>query len=345
MKKTTSTNNTYEGIVSEFVKQKVLVIGDLMVDKYVIGDVNRISPEAPVQVVDVTGEELFPGGAGNVVRNLRALDAKVSVLSVVGNDKYGRWLREEFDGLELEEVVMFKDDMRPTTLKERIIVNHQQILRIDREKRRPIGLNHENMVVDFLKRDLGSCCDWAYDVVFISDYAKGVITERIVHWVVGEANRKGTLVIVDPKGIEWTKYTHASVISPNEKEITLMHEVVFQEKMKDKKGLKKIGQYLIDKLRLEALLITRGEKGITLFTRAGVGAPIEMLEIPTKAKDVFDVTGAGDTALSVFGLAIASNSNYFEAAQLANHAAGIVVGKVGTSVVLREELLKEVLNG
>lgn len=336
-------SNAYEKTISDFSKQRVLVVGDLMVDKYIIGEVNRISPEAPVQVVDVVDQEHFPGGAGNVVRNLRALDAKVSVLSVVGDDKYGEWLIDEFDGMELEEVVLFRDSLRPTTLKERIMVNHQQILRIDREARMPIGLNYESMIVDFLKKDLDSS-DKSYDAIFISDYAKGVVTERIVHWVVEEASRKSTLVIVDPKGIEWTKYTHASVLSPNEKEVATMYEVVFQEKMKDKKGLGRIGRYLIEKLRLEALLITRGEKGITLFTTAGVGASIEMLEIPTKARDVFDVIGAGDTALSVFGLAIASDSNYFEAAHLANHAAGIVVGKVGTSAVTRKELLEEVLN-
>lgn len=165
--------NIYKSIISKFPRQKILVVGDLMVDKYVKGSVSRISPEAPVQVVEVVEEEFFPGGAGNVIKNLVSLEGKVSVLSVVGEDSFGDWLENKFNELGLEPILLSRDSLRPTTLKERIIVNHQQILRVDREKRVSICKNSEDRIVEYLRR-AGYLSD--FDAVIISDYAKGVVT-------------------------------------------------------------------------------------------------------------------------------------------------------------------------
>jgi len=329
------TENFYYEVISKFHKQKALVVGDLMVDKYVIGEVRRISPEAPVQIVNVIGEEQYPGGAGNVVRNLITLEAKVDVMSVIGFDDPGEWLTRKFGEFGVDTSMLFIDKLRPTTLKERIMVNHQQILRIDREERIPISWTHENAMKALIHEKIES-----YDVIFISDYDKGMLTEHLVQTVVAVARAAGKKpVIVDPKGIEWMKYCYSSVISPNEDELAAMYRVIFRTEMVGEKRIDQIGHYILEMLKLKAILITKGEKGMVLFEKDGPESKILKHVIHTRAKDVFDVTGAGDTALSVFGLSIAVGADYFSAAHLANIAAGIVVSKVGTSAVRREEMM------
>jgi len=320
-----------ESLFARAREVQALVVGDLMLDEYLWGKAERISPEAPVQVVDVVREDLRLGGAGNVVNNLVALGCRVAVCSVIGADENGTTLLHAFGGTGVATDGVFEDPRRRTSKKTRVVAANQQIVRIDRESREPLAPEFEEQLIGFLRERAGE-----FGVILVSDYLKGVLTERILAEIAAAGRRHGIPVVVDPKGSDYRKYRGVTLLTPNRKEA----EAASGVRIADEAGLLQAAQRLLAEAELAALLITRSEQGMSLFLRDG-GA----VHIPTVAREVFDVTGAGDTVLSVLGLGMACGLPVAEAAMLANVAAGIVVGKVGTSTVTPEEIITEISRG
>ena len=310
--------------ISKFADCHLLVIGDLMIDEYVWGNVARISPEAPVQVVSVKNEEYTLGGSGNVVNNLVTLGAKVSVLGVIGTDSDGELLQDKLKALGVDTRGIIQEPKRPTTKKTRIIAERQQVLRIDRESRRQIAPKTLASLIKQVEAIIPEV-----DVILISDYGKGLITPSLIAKLVSIAKTHGKLTIADPKGLDFSKYAGVSLITPNKKEASLASGVEFG----DEESLTAIGKNLLQKVDIQYLLITCGKDGMVFFES---GHPPYRIE--TRAREVYDVSGAGDTVISVLGLGIAAGLPFHEAIGLANTAAGIVVGKVGTATVTPREL-------
>lgn len=317
----------YIQTVIRFKEANILTIGDVMLDKYIWGRVDRISPEAPVQVVDVEKTTYIPGGAANVANNIAALTGRAWVLGVVGNDESKDILRQELISRKIDPI--FITDDRPTTKKVRVLCHGQQLLRLDFEKRAPVSEKSHKKIVKYVKEVLPSI-----DCIILSDYAKGLITRELVEEIRILVNNSGKKLIIDPKPRNMKFYQNVDLVTPNHREASEFAGIV-EEKEQD---LLKIGKKMLNSLSAN-ILITRGEKGMSLFEKNG-----NITHIPTSARQVFDVTGAGDTVIAVVALALAAGVNYAEAAAIANYAAGIVVGKVGTATVGMEELI-EVLRG
>jgi len=310
--------------VSRFGRCRVLVLGDLMMDEYLWGEVDRISPEAPVQVVSVREESTTLGGAGNVVNNLATLGAQVSVLGVVGQGTDGdhvvRMLADR--GVDADGVI--RDPDRITTKKTRVIASSQHVLRIDRDAIRPISPEQAERLCGRVKEKISET-----DVVLVSDYGKGLLTRGLLLPVLEECRRRGTITIVDPKGLDFSKYRGAHTITPNKKEAAQASGVpVDDDASLDEAALKLLSVHGFDQV-----LVTCGKEGMVLFTQ-----DFPPCRISAQARQVYDVSGAGDTVLAVLGLAVASGASFEQAARLANTAAGIVVGKVGTATVRKDEL-------
>lgn len=303
---------------------KALVIGDLMLDEYLWGKAERISPEAPVQVVEVNREDLRLGGAGNVANNLVALGCTVSVCSVIGGDENGTILRRVFTGKGISSEGVFEDPCRSTSRKTRILAANQQIVRIDRETKDPVHREFEEKVIDFL---VETQREW--DVILVSDYMKGVLTPKILAAVIAIGTSRGIPVVVDPKGADYSKYSGATIITPNRREA----EVASHVPINDETSLDSAAETLLAAGKYQALLITRSSEGMSLYLNDG-----SVTHIPTVAREVYDVTGAGDTVMATLGLGLACGLGFAEAAGIANVAAGIAVGKVGTSTVSPAEI-------
>lgn len=310
-------------IVKNFKGTKILVIGDLILDCYIWGNVSRISPEAPVPVVEVTNDTFMLGGAANVADNIIALGGKATVVGLAGKDRAGDILRELLDERSIGCAIF--EDSRPTTIKTRVIAQHQQIVRFDKEDTRRINPKVLNEISGLLKQAISE-----HDAVIISDYKKGVISSELISRVLHFTRPRKKFVAVDPKLGHFHCYKGASLITPNLLEAS--HGAGIE--IKDEAALIKAGEILMKKLSSKAVLITRGEQGMSLFEKNRI------VHIPTVARHVFDVTGAGDTVIAAFTLAHASGSDMEEAATIANHAAGIVVGEVGAAVATPEKLLK-----
>jgi D-beta-D-heptose 7-phosphate kinase / D-beta-D-heptose 1-phosphate adenosyltransferase len=310
---------------------RLLVVGDLMLDEYLWGRTERISPEAPVQVVEVTREDLRIGGAGNVINNLVALGCQVVACSVIGGDDNGTLLQRAFTGKGVDFSGVFEDPMRATSRKTRVVAANQQIVRIDRETREPISGGFEERICKFVNERKDD-----FNAILISDYAKGVLTEKTLKGIISVARAINIPVVVDPKGKDFSKYGGASILTPNRKEA----EIASGTTIRDEQGLKETARIILEKIDLDALLITRSEQGMSLFVSGD-----DPVNIPTVAREVFDVTGAGDTVLAVLGMALACGRGYADAAQLANVAAGIVVGKIGTSTVSPSEIIEAIGSG
>jgi len=317
-----------ESFLSRLGSVRALVIGDLMLDEYVWGKTERISPEAPVQVVDVAREDLRLGGAGNVINNLVTLGCQVHVASVLGDDDDGRRLRRMLmeKGVVADGVLLAPG--RTTSRKTRILASNQQMLRIDRESREPISPDQEGQLAAYVAMTAGDC-----QVILISDYLKGVLTEGLLQRIIALGREKGVPVVVDPKGKDYRKYRGATLLTPNRKEAQTASGITIM----DETSLNMAGRKLRESLGLEALVLTRSEEGMSLFFRDGQG-----MHLPTEAREVYDVSGAGDTVLAVLGVGLGGGLALEEAARLSNVAAGIVVGKVGTSTVTPEEILEVV---
>lgn len=311
---------------SVFDRCRLLVVGDLILDEYLWGNADRISPEAPVPVVSVTRETFDLGGAANVAKNLAALGATAAVAGVVGPGPQGQWLREELARLGLDAGAVINEPGRPTTLKTRVIAGHQQVLRVDRETTRPITAESEASLVAHALRRLPEV-----DVVLISDYGKGVVSRRVVSTLAAEAASRGKIVLADPKGMDFSKYAGLTLITPNQKEAALAAGI----EIRNAQDLVASGMRLLEKAAVEKVLVTCGPEGMVLFER---GRP--PLRVSTRARQVFDVSGAGDTVLAVLGLGLAAGISTPHAIALANAAAGVVVGKLGVAAVSRTELMQ-----
>jgi D-beta-D-heptose 7-phosphate kinase / D-beta-D-heptose 1-phosphate adenosyltransferase len=320
-----------ESLFSRANEIRALIVGDLMIDEYLWGKAERISPEAPVQVVDVVREELRLGGAGNVANNLVALGSKVTVCSVIGGDENGTILRHAFTGKGIDVSGILEDPMRLTSKKSRVVAAHQQIVRIDRESREPLRVESEEKVVAFIRNEAAR-----YDVILVSDYLKGTLTEAVLKAVVEAGRAQGIPVVVDPKGSDYGRYQGATILTPNRKEAELASGI----RIDGDEGLARAAGALLKDADLAALLVTRSEEGMSLFQASG-----GTVHIPTVAREVYDVTGAGDTVLAVIGLVLACGRSFEQAARLANVAAGIAVGKLGTSTVSPAEIIDEVGRG
>jgi D-beta-D-heptose 7-phosphate kinase/D-beta-D-heptose 1-phosphate adenosyltransferase len=317
-----------ESIFSHTPEIRCLVVGDLMLDEYLWGKAERISPEAPVQVVDVLREELRLGGAGNVVNNLAALGAEVSVCSVVGDDENGWSLLKEFSRHDIDISAIFLDPARRTSRKTRVVAAHQQIVRIDRESREVVPVLYEQQVCSWIKTHIAE-----FKVVVLSDYNKGVLTPTVIATTIAAAATVSIPVLVDPKGSDYCRYRGATLLTPNRKEA----EAAAGISISDAASLARAAETIMAAVGLQHLLITRSEEGMSLFS-----AGAEAVHIPTVAREVFDVSGAGDTVLATLAFGMASGCTMAEAAGLANISAGIAVGKLGTSTVTPQEIIDAV---
>ncbi len=310
--------------ILKFDRCKILVVGDLMVDEYLWGEVERISPEAPVQVVSIKNEDYSLGGSGNVVNNIVALGAKVSAVGVIGTGRDGQFLLNKLNELGVDIAGIFQDSDRPTTRKTRIIASSQHVLRIDRETKESISEPTFEAIAKFIEDKIPDV-----DVVLISDYGKGLITEALLARLIAAAQKHKKITIADPKGLDFSKYSGVSLITPNKKEAALASGI----EVVDEETLLEAGNKILQRIGIDKLLITCGKDGMVIFDRNK--APYK---IRAETRQVYDVSGAGDTVLAVIGLAVASGVSFEDGAVLANTAAGIVVGKVGTATVSRQEL-------
>ena len=300
----------------------ILVVGDLMIDHYLWGKCDRISPEAPVQVVDVQKEEYLMGGAGNVINNILSLGAKVGVCSVIGDDESGEFINQRLGQKSVRKEGLVIQKGRVTTKKSRIIALHQQIVRVDKENCDDISQESQDTILMRLKIVLDF-----YDAVLLSDYAKGVLTPTLTKEIIEFANSKDKLILVDPKGKDYSKYKGATLITPNKKEASLATNI----EITDDNKLLKAGMKLKNDLDLKYALITLSEDGMAIFDES-------MAKVPTVAREVYDVTGAGDTVLASLGYALSVGKNIYEAANFANSAAAVAVSKVGSATVTKEEI-------
>ena len=319
-------------ILDRAASKRILVIGDLMLDEFVWGKVGRISPEAPVPVVEVTGESFFPGGAANVARNLREFCQHVSIVGLIGKDRQAQQLRELLSKCRIDISDAVEDEKFRTIVKTRIIARHQQVVRVDREKIAAPSAKQIAAVVAAVRKRLPNI-----DAIIFEDYGKGFLARELVAQIAREARAAKKIVTADPNPQNLIDWTGMTAVKPNRAEAFLAAGVPNRDAdLPPKKDvdLVRAGKELLRKWNTQYLLVTLGEHGVMFFEKGK-----HPHHIPTKARDVFDVSGAGDTAIAMFTLALASNATPLEAAQLANHASAVVVGKLGTATVTRAELI------
>lgn len=305
---------------------KVLVVGDFMVDRYTIGSVSRISPEAPVPILNVKEEKDLPGGAGNVALNLKKLDCDVSVLGRVGNDENGRNLIQLFSEQGIDSSGIFFQQEMPTILKNRLISSSQQLLRIDFEKVFAVSDEIVQKVELFLRQRPH------FDVIAISDYAKGFLSDKLLKLVISYGNEKQIPVIVDPKSTDFSKYSGADVIKPNKKEA---YEAA---KLSIESSLNEVSNALFSAIEVKNLIITRSEEGISLINKQGT------FDFPVVSKEVIDVTGAGDTVLAILALGLGNNIDLTQTIPVANIAAGIAIEHIGCALISRPAIARRILD-
>jgi len=312
-------------ILTRFSRAKILVVGDLILDEFIWGKADRISPEAPVPVVWAQSQSFMPGGASNVANNMASLGAHVSLCGVVGDDKNGNILMNKLreSGIDCTGVVV--DTLRPTTVKTRIIAAHQQMVRVDWEHIAPLSKEDINKVTELIRQKLDDI-----DALVIEDYGKGMISPHLLKSIVSLARKHKKIITVDPKVEHFSYYRGVTAMTPNEKEASAGSGI----KITSDADVDRAGWRLLKKLNCGAVVVTLGDKGMKVFEEKR-----SVFHIPTVAQEVFDVSGAGDTVISVFTLALSCGLPIREAAELSNIAAGIVVGKVGVAVVTKEEVL------
>ncbi|MFH1834738.1 MAG: D-glycero-beta-D-manno-heptose-7-phosphate kinase [Methanobacteriota archaeon] len=315
-------------IIESFNGKKILVLGDLMVDEFLWGDVFRISPEAPVPIVSVSEKTRVPGGAGNVACNLSALGACVHVIGIVGKDSDGLELINLFSKKGIDTTGIITDESRLTTLKTRIIAKSQHVVRVDTEETELVSTTIIESLLARIKEVLGEM-----DAVAISDYGKGVVCPKLLDHLISQAKKNKIPIVVDPKIDHFPSYRGVTVITPNEAEAAQALGV----RIKTDSDLKTTGLKLLSDLKCDSVLITRGSKGMMLFEKTG-----DITKIPAHSREVFDVTGAGDTVTSTLAIALASDASIIDASRIANYAAAVVVGKSGTATVSTQEILNEI---
>ena len=311
--------------------KEVAIIGDLMLDEFVWGKVSRISPEAPVPVVEVSGHSFHLGGAANVAHNLHSLGSEPLLIGILGDDDAARRMRVALSEAGISDQGLLTDPTRPTTLKTRIIAHGQQVVRADRELRNDISRNLEKLALD----KVGAALDRAGALV-LSDYSKGALTTRLLQECIRLARRKKIPILVDPKLARFGDYRKVNLVTPNIQEA----ERFTDSSIGDAPSLTRAARAILGKLGCQAVLITRGEQGMSLFEK---GKPV--VHIDASAREVFDVTGAGDTVIATIAFAQSGGASLADSARLANQAAGIVVGKLGTAAVDPDELLASLSDG
>jgi D-beta-D-heptose 7-phosphate kinase/D-beta-D-heptose 1-phosphate adenosyltransferase len=303
-------------------KPRIALIGDLMIDHYIWGSCNRISPEAPVQVVDIGRESIVLGGAGNVANNLVALDSKVDIYTVLGSDENGNRATELLKNLDIHCHYIIYESGRKTTKKSRVIASNQQIIRIDDETKEDIADSSIDTIISKLKENITD-----YDAILISDYNKGVITVRVSLEVIALANSYGIPILIDPKGDNYDKYRGATLLTPNKSEASIAMGIPIESV----ESIKEATLKLKETLHLRYGLITLSEEGIAIFDE-------EMTIVPTVAREVYDVTGAGDTVLASLGVALCSGLDIVKSCEFANKSAAVVVAKVGSATATLSEI-------
>jgi rfaE bifunctional protein kinase chain/domain len=311
----TFTHSRLQTLFENLAGKRVAVVGDLMLDRYFWGSVARISPEAPVPVVEVESESTRLGGAANVANNIASLGGTPVLVGVVGQDDSGRALTSIVAESGFPRDGILIDATRPTTVKTRVIANHQHVVRVDREVKQEIQQGMQAKILDVLKRSSGSL-----DAIIIEDYNKGVVTKDLIHELVGFSRQHNIIVTVDPKFNNFFEYKQVTVFKPNRKET----EEALGVRLNDQASIEKAGRTLIEKLKAENVLLTLGERGMSLFDGSGSST-----HIPTAARKVADVSGAGDTVISTLTMALTAGASIKEAAMLANVAGGVVCGEVG----------------
>lgn len=311
-------------VLKEFALKHILVLGDIMLDRYIWGKVDRISPEAPVPVLDVDKEEFRLGGAANVALNLISLSAQVTLCGVIGNDEAGKNLKQLLETHKINTSAIVADKKRPTTQKTRIGVANQQIVRIDHEKRLDIDQKVENQIIRKLEHIISKI-----DAIIIEDYNKGLLTERVINSSIELALKHKKLITVDPKQKNFFHYKSVDVFKPNYSEMQRNLGMVFETEH----DFDKQAKLLRVKLKCRNLVITRGEKGLLIYSDKKT-----VQHVPTFAREVYDVSGAGDTVISALTLAMSSGCDINKAAVIANHAAGVVCGKMGTATASIKEI-------
>lgn len=318
-----------ESLAASFSSARIAVIGDLMLDRYTFGSVSRISPEAPVPVIEIDDEQSRLGGAANVGNNIRGLSATVLMLGVVGDDTSGLILKGIFSDLGFPADGIITDPSRPTTVKTRVIAGSQQMLRMDHETKRDISEATEDRLMAVLEERIEDL-----DAIILEDYNKGVITRSVIHRTIALAKKHNRPVLVDPKMHNFFEYQGATVFKPNRKEV----EDALMIRLDSDQDVEDAGHRLLDRLNAENVLLTLGEKGMMLFERGGDGA----FTIPTRARQVADVSGAGDTVIACLAVAMSRGATVREAALLANRAAGLVIEELGIVPIYRDQLVDAV---
>ena len=322
-------NNRLNDLKKGFDGKRIAVIGDMMLDGYFWGDVKRISPEAPVPVLEVEDEFFRFGGAANVALNIFTLGGIPVPVGVIGNDNYGSIFSSLIKEKNIENDGIIIDNDRPTTTKTRVIANNQHVVRIDKESKAYINNKIEAKILAYLESVLDTL-----DGIILQDYNKGILTPSLISKIISLANKKNILVTVDPKFDNFFEYKNVTVFKPNRKET----ETVLGIRIKDDKDISSAGRNLLHKLNSEYVLLTLGEEGIAVFEKGD-----KERRMPTKARKVADVSGAGDTVISTLTIGLAAGANIYEACFLANYAAGIVCGEVGIVPIEKEILFQTVL--
>lgn len=308
-----------ENLLEKFKNVKVLVVGDVMLDRYWWGSVTRISPEAPVPVVNLQKTSIAVGGAGNVAANIKGLDAAPYLVGIIGNDEDGKLLKKSLDDANISSEYLFEVNDRPTIVKTRIVAQQQQIARIDQEKVSNLTSEDE----EFLWEKLNILLE-KVDIVVLSDYDKGLLSEKLLARLITSGKNLSKKILVDPKGKDYQKYRNATLLTPNRKE-------AIEATQKNK--VNEAGSELMEKVCLESLLITQGEDGMTIFQDKQ-----EEIHLPALARHVYDVTGAGDTVIATLAVSLGSGENLVNSAKLANIAAGFVVEELGTTIITSDKL-------
>lgn len=323
----------YIRLIQEYKKQfgskQVLVLGDLMVDEYLTGRVERVSPEAPVPVLDYQARRLAAGGAGNVANNLCSLGCRVKLCGVVADDFYGNWLKDYFGKLTVDVSGVFSEKNRPTTLKQRFATKNQQLLRVDHESAADITEETKEKIFRYCEKNI-----LTLDAIVFSDYVKGLFADTsFVRKLVELANQNGVIIGVDSKSVCISAFADTTFVKPNNLEL----ERAVGFRIRDEASFSKAGEKYLKESGARALVVTRGEKGISLFLPSGFRK-----DFKADVVQVYDVTGAGDTVISVVTLALSCGISLEDAVVLANYAAGVVISKVGTAVLTTEELADRV---
>jgi D-glycero-beta-D-manno-heptose-7-phosphate kinase len=321
-----------EELLSAASRTRILVVGDVMLDQFIWGSVSRISPEAPVPVVDFSHESYMPGGAANVARNLSGLEVTAELFGAIGNDDAGEELKTLLGEQRVGCGGLVALGARPTSIKTRIVAHQQQVVRVDRESKQELTAAEARKVLDAVEKQIDGA-----DAVIVGDYGKGVVTQALLDGLKSLCRERGVWLSVDPKPVHHLNLAALSLITPNRKEafeLAKFSDDTRQANPLVDKNLMLVAERLLNELRPAVLLITLGDQGMLLCQRG-----LKPFHIPTVAQEVFDVSGAGDTVIASFTLAIAAGASPIEAAIVSNHAAGVVVGKIGTAIVTPEELL------